>query len=94
MKRYAKLIQADKRGQIVIPKDVRQELSITEETGFYVYIIENGGILLKPVQPEPLEESPAMTELEEYAEKLGLTPQQLEKAAKQYKAENGGFEKL
>ena len=37
MKKYPKVVQCDKRGQIVIPKDIRNELKIDEGTGFWMY---------------------------------------------------------
>lgn len=42
-----KIVQVDKRGQIVIPKEVRNELTITSKTNLWVYSITNEGILLK-----------------------------------------------
>ena len=71
MKKYPKLVQIDSRGQIVIPKDIRSELGIDEGTGFWVYSIENEGILLKKVDAKPLgEHENVLSELEEKAPKL------------------------
>lgn len=42
-----KIVQVDKRGQIVIPKEVRDELNIDISTKFWVYSITDEGILLK-----------------------------------------------
>ena len=42
-----KIVQVDKRGQIVIPKEVRSELNITNKTNLWVYSITDEGILLK-----------------------------------------------
>lgn len=42
-----KIVQVDKRGQIVIPKDVREELNIDVSTKFWIYSITDQGILLK-----------------------------------------------
>jgi len=42
-----KIVQVDKRGQIVIPKEVRTELGINEKTNLWVYSITDEGILLK-----------------------------------------------
>jgi AbrB family looped-hinge helix DNA binding protein len=42
-----KIVQVDKRGQIVIPKDVRNKLNITEKSSFWVYSVTDKGILLK-----------------------------------------------
>lgn len=49
MKKHAKIVQADRRGQIVIPKSVRSELDIREGDAFWVYTVEDG-IVLKRVE--------------------------------------------
>jgi AbrB family looped-hinge helix DNA binding protein len=91
MKKYPKLVQADSRGQIVIPKDVRTALGIDENTGFYLYAIPGEGVFLKQVEPEPLEES--TKELVENADKLGIDKHNLQKAAQHYNTK-GGLEEL
>lgn len=42
-----KIVQVDKRGQIVIPKEVREELGINSSSNFWVYSVTDEGILLK-----------------------------------------------
>ena len=49
MSKYPILVQADKRGQIVIPKNIRLELGIDKNTGFTIYSVTKAGILLKKV---------------------------------------------
>jgi AbrB family looped-hinge helix DNA binding protein len=49
MKKHAKIVQSDGRGQIVIPKSVRAELNIKEGDAFWVYTVEDG-IILKRVE--------------------------------------------
>ena len=49
MSKYPILVQADKRGQIVIPKNIRLELGLDKKTGFTVYSITKEGILLKKI---------------------------------------------
>jgi AbrB family looped-hinge helix DNA binding protein len=44
-----KISQIDSRGQIVIPKEIREKLKISSGTGFYIYDISNDGILLKKI---------------------------------------------
>ena len=44
-----KISQIDNRGQIVIPKEIREKLKISPGTGFYIYNISNDGILLKKI---------------------------------------------
>jgi AbrB family looped-hinge helix DNA binding protein len=86
MRRYAKIIQSDKRGQIVIPKDVRRELNIDEGTGFYLYVIENEGILLKTIPTKELsEQSHIVKEIEVSAEKIDVKKQNIDKSVENYK---------
>jgi len=47
MKKYPKIVQVDKRGQIVIPKDVRKELNLSDSSLLWVYSIGREGLLLK-----------------------------------------------
>lgn len=49
MTKYPTLVQCDKRGQIVVPKNIRLELGINKKTGFIVYSVTKEGILLKKV---------------------------------------------
>ena len=49
MKKYPTLVQCDKRGQIVIPKNIRLDLGINGNKGFVVYSVTGEGILLKIV---------------------------------------------
>ena len=49
MKKHAKIVQSDVRGQIVIPKSVRAELDIKEGDAFWVYTVDKG-IFLKKVE--------------------------------------------
>ncbi|MBW2984912.1 AbrB/MazE/SpoVT family DNA-binding domain-containing protein [Candidatus Woesearchaeota archaeon] len=91
MKQYPKIVQIDKRGQIVIPKDIRAELDIDEGTGFWVYSIEDEGILLKKVEAEPLEKhEKILSKLEEKAPKLKIRKENIAKAVKKYKRTKKG----
>jgi AbrB family looped-hinge helix DNA binding protein len=49
MKKQPILVQCDKRGQIVIPKNIRLDLGINGNKGFEVYSVTGKGILLKVV---------------------------------------------
>ena len=46
---FPRVVQCDKRGQIVIPKSVREELSLDEGAAFWVYKMEDG-IFLKKIE--------------------------------------------
>ncbi len=96
MKRYAKIVQSDARGQIVIPKDVRSELKIEEGTGFYLYVIENEGILLKTIPTKELSEhNHIIKEIEVNAEKLNIKKKNLDLTMQSYKSKSGGnFENI
>ena len=48
----AKIVQCDKRGQIVIPKSIRKKLDIREETAFWIYESEEGIFLKKIKAPK------------------------------------------
>ena len=50
MSKYPILVQADKRGQIVIPKNIRLELGLDKRTGFTIYSVTKEGILLKKIK--------------------------------------------
>ncbi|HYD02797.1 MAG TPA: AbrB/MazE/SpoVT family DNA-binding domain-containing protein [Alphaproteobacteria bacterium] len=96
MKRYAKIIQSDKRGQIVIPKDVRRELNLDEGAGFYLYIIENEGILLKTIPSKELSDhSHIIKEIEINADKINIKKQNIKSSVESYKKKSkGNFENL
>lgn len=94
MKKYPKLVQCDKRGQIVIPKEIRQDLGIEEGTGFFMYSISDEGVLLKKITPEELSnEDKILSELREKAGKISLNKEKIEKAVKDYKkTKQGGLD--
>jgi AbrB family looped-hinge helix DNA binding protein len=95
MKRYPKLLQADSRGQIVIPKEVRQALGIDESTGFFAYLIDGEGIFLKKIEGKELSEHHELKEIKEKAEQIGVHKKNVETAEKAYtKERKGGFEEL
>ncbi|MFC1723907.1 AbrB/MazE/SpoVT family DNA-binding domain-containing protein [Nanoarchaeota archaeon] len=88
LKKFPKLVQCDSRGQIVIPKDIRQELSIDEGTGMWMFSISDEGILLKLVEKPNLDDSAAMSETREKAGKLDINPKNLKKTKQKYKPED------
>jgi len=90
MKKYPKIVQCDKRGQIVIPKDIRHELDIEEGTGFFMYAISDEGILLKKISRKELSEEDIMKRIEEKAGKIGVKKKNLQKAKEAYKRRKKG----
>lgn len=95
MKRFPKILQADSRGQIVIPKEIRQELGIDETTGFYAYLISEEGIFLKKIPSKELHEHPEIATLKEKADKLHVDRKHVERSEAEYKQDKkGGFEEL
>jgi AbrB family looped-hinge helix DNA binding protein len=48
-----KIVQCDKRGQVVIPKDIRDGLKLGENSAFWI-IVKNGEIVLKPIEEPKL----------------------------------------
>jgi AbrB family looped-hinge helix DNA binding protein len=96
MKKFPKIVQCDKRGQIVIPKDIRRELGIDESSGFYMFCINEEGILLKKVPDESLDNNQELLDkIVEKAEVLDVDPKNVEKAKKDYKkTKEGGLDLL
>jgi AbrB family looped-hinge helix DNA binding protein len=91
MKKYPKIVQADKRGQIVIPKDIRSELKIDEGTGFWMYSVTDEGILLKKIDTPSIDENESMiSTLNEKSEKLDIDPENLKKTLNRYKKTKEG----
>jgi len=48
-KEFVKIVQSDRRGQIVIPKKIRAELDIKEGAAFWIYRADDV-ICLKKIQ--------------------------------------------
>ena len=91
MKKYPKLVQCDKRGQIVIPKDMREELGIDESSGFWMFSISKEGILLKLANPPELSDDNSMIkEIKEKADKLKINSKNIKKSIESYKKSKGG----
>jgi AbrB family looped-hinge helix DNA binding protein len=86
LKKYPKIVQCDSRGQIVIPKDIRDELKIDAGTGFWMFSVGEEGILLKKIPLEELSEhSIIVSEVKENASKVGISPKAVDKAVSQHK---------
>jgi AbrB family looped-hinge helix DNA binding protein len=91
MKKHPKILQCDKRGQIVIPKEIRQELGLDESSGFYMYAIQGEGILLKKIESQTLEDNQhILDEISEKATKINVNTKNLETAKKQYQKTKDG----
>lgn len=90
MKKYPKIVQCDARGQIVIPKDIRQELGIEEGSGFWMFSISEEGILLKKIQDEKLDDSAIINKIKEKSAKIGVKTENVDKSVKAYKDRSSG----
>ncbi len=91
MKKYPKIVQIDARGQIVIPKDIRNELKAFEGTGFFVYSIDNEGILLKKIPAAGLgENKKIINEIIKKSDRIKISKSNLRKAIKKYKKSKEG----
>lgn len=86
MKKYPASISSDQRGQLVIPKGLRRELSIDEGTAFWAFAIENEGILLKRVSGESLSQHDLIiVELRENSEKLAINKSNIDRSVEKYR---------
>lgn len=86
MKKYPKVVQCDKRGQIIIPKDIRNELKIEEGSAFWVYTVTDEGILLKKINQDNLNtDDPMIKELKEKSEKIDVKTKNVDETVKKYK---------
>ncbi|MBN2111462.1 AbrB/MazE/SpoVT family DNA-binding domain-containing protein [Candidatus Woesearchaeota archaeon] len=91
VKKYPKLVQCDKRGQIVIPKDIRRELKIDEGTGFWMYTVTDEGILLKKIDtPSFGAHSEIVRNIEEKSDKLKIKKSSVKKTLQKYKKTTEG----
>lgn len=95
MRKYPKVVQADNRGQIVIPKDVRQELGIEAGAAFWVYTVTDEGILLKKIEDSTLHsENTLVKEIKEKASKIEVDTENLDKSVKRYSQKQSKLEEL
>ncbi|MFT4343853.1 MAG: AbrB/MazE/SpoVT family DNA-binding domain-containing protein [Candidatus Woesearchaeota archaeon] len=94
MKKYPKSIMCDDRGQLVIPKDIRNDVGVNEGTGFLLYVLTDEGILLKKIDSPPLDTHiTILDELEQKADKLNINPKNLKKSIQEYeKVKEGNLE--
>ena len=91
MKKYPKIVQCDSRGQIVIPKDMRRELGISEGDGFFIYSISDEGLVLKKIRAVELsEQTSIIDELKDKAVKIGIDKKKIDSAVKKYKRDKEG----
>ena len=91
MKKYPKIVQCDARGQIVIPKDIRQELEIEEGSAFWMYSITDEGILLKLVPKDDLSEhSSVVGKIKEKSDKIGVSSKNVDRSVSEYKKRPSG----
>jgi AbrB family looped-hinge helix DNA binding protein len=79
----------DDRGQLVIPKDVREELSLNAGVGFILYALDTEAILLKPIHiKEFSDQRDTVRELEANESKLKLSNKSIESAKARYKTKS------
>ncbi|MCX8147036.1 MAG: AbrB/MazE/SpoVT family DNA-binding domain-containing protein [Candidatus Woesearchaeota archaeon] len=85
MKEYTKTISCDARGQIVIPKEIRKELSISEGTAFWAFVIENEGLLLRKIPEQQIEfDDPIINEIMQKSDKIGIDRSNIKKTIDNY----------
>lgn len=79
----------DSRGQIVIPKDIRNELGISSGSGFWMFSVEKEGIFLKKIETPDFEDK-TTDSLKTNAKKINVDVKNFEKASESYKKGKGG----
>lgn len=96
MKRYARRVSFDSRGQLIIPKEVRKEFFIEEGAAFWAFVIEKEGLLLKRIKEESIGENDLMIkELYEKCSKIGLDKKNISASLRNYSRKHEGrFEEL
>jgi AbrB family looped-hinge helix DNA binding protein len=57
MANNSRILKCDSKGQVVIPKEIRDALNITVGTGFFVYQLSNNEILLKRIDEPTLDKN-------------------------------------
>jgi len=86
MKRYPKEINCNSKGQIVVPREIRRELSIDEGTGFWIFMVQDEGILLKKIElPELGIHDALFAEMIDKSSKIGIDKRNIEKTIQSYK---------
>ncbi|MFO8015614.1 MAG: AbrB/MazE/SpoVT family DNA-binding domain-containing protein [Candidatus Woesearchaeota archaeon] len=86
MKIYPKPVSSDSRGQLIIPKEARNELLIEEGTAFWVFYIKDEGILLKKVVEEELNHNDrVIMNLKEKASRINIDTANIDSAITAYK---------
>ncbi|MFW6014611.1 MAG: AbrB/MazE/SpoVT family DNA-binding domain-containing protein [Candidatus Nanoarchaeia archaeon] len=95
MKKYPKVVQCDSRGQIVIPKNVRQKLDIGEGSAFYMYVVTDEGILLKKLPEGSLkEDDEVLKEIKDKSDKVEISEDKINKTIEDYKDTDTDMEEL
>lgn len=52
-----KIVQVDSRGQIVLPKEIREKLGLMGRSEFSLYSISEEGLFLKPIKSKDSRDS-------------------------------------
>ena len=79
----------DERGQLVIPKDVREELNLAAGVGFMLYVLDDEAIVLKPVPAKDFSDhASTVRELEASASKLKISKDSITKAQERYRKQD------
>ncbi|MEW6663542.1 MAG: AbrB/MazE/SpoVT family DNA-binding domain-containing protein [Bacillota bacterium] len=71
---YGQFVSPTERGQVTIPKEIREKLKITPKTKLRVYV-DNDKVVFEPVSPLDL----LFNDIEAEAREKGYTREELEK---------------
>ena len=80
-----KRVRISSKGQLVIPKEIRDRLGLNPGDELVLYLVGDRLIVAEPVKPSPLEAT--LAAIEEEARRKGLTRQDIERALREAKAE-------
>ena len=78
-------VRLSSKGQLVIPKEIRDRLGIDAGDELVLYLVGDRLIVAEPVKPSPLEA--ALAAIEEEVRCKGLSPEDVEKALQEARAE-------
>jgi len=78
-------VRLSSKGQLVIPKDIRDRLGLDAGDELVLYLVGDRLIVAEPVKPSPLEA--ALAEIEEEIRRKKISPEDIERALQEARKE-------